>query len=508
MTGSVPHALLLRFSQCVAAQTGLYFPKERWRDLQHGMASAARQLGFPDADSCMHGLLSSPLTQRQLDVLASHLTVGETYFFRHQECFEFLEKLILPELIHSRRGAGRRLRIWSAGCCTGEEPYSVAILLRQMLPDWKEWNLTILGTDINRECLQKAAQGIYYEWSFRATEPSIQEKYFRRREARCLQILPEVQAMVTFSHLNLAQDIYPSLWNGTNAMDVILCRNVLMYFAADRAKEVVRGLYRCLVDGGWLIVSPSETSHVLFSEFTTVNLPGITLYRKENRGTLDFILSPPGVPSLLVPVTKAEFSLDVNGAPDETCPEISVAAAPSQPLQEMAAPAESLDAPEGLRLYQQGRYAEAVEALAIWLSQNPDDLQSMVLMARAHANQGGLVQALEWCKRLIAADKLNPAFHYLVATILQEQGQLQEAVASMERALYLDQDFTLAHVSLGNLLQRQGKPRESRRHFENALRVLSRRPQEETVPESEGITTGRLTEILQSASRRGTALGG
>ena len=510
MTDSIPDTLLLQLSECLSAQTGLHFPSARWPDLQRGISSAAREFEFPDAGSCMHWLLSSPLTRPQIEILASHLTVGETYFFRHKQCFDLLRERILPELIRSRRGAGQRLRIWSAGCCTGEEPYSVAVLLHQMLFDWKEWNIAILGTDINPHYLRRATEGVYKEWSFRATDLSIKERYFTRQGNHCFEILSGPKEMVTFSYLNLAQDTYPSLWNGTNAMDVILCRNVLMYFAPGQAKEVVRGLYRCLVDGGWLIVSPSETSHVLFSEFATVNLPGITLYRKESRGTPDAVPSLLASPSFLFPAPEVEFSLDGNGTGAETCPDSPVRAAPSPPLEEMSAPPASQQNPpqEALRFYQQGRYAEAVEVLVVWLSQDPDDTQAMMLLARAYANQGRLVQALEWCNGVITADKLNPGCHYLLATILQEQGRLPEAVASLKRALYLDQDFTLAHFALGNLRQRQGRSRESRRHFENALRALSRCSQEETVPESEGITAGRLTEIIQSASCLGTRLGG
>src|SRR5258708_136443 len=137
-----------------------------------------------------------------------------------------------------------------------------------MLSDLKDWNVSILATDINPLFLRKAREGVYREWSFRDTDPSIRSRYFTRPSEGCFEVLPEIKAMVTFAYLNLARDHYPSLLNGTNAFDFILCRNVLMYFTPERAREVAGGLHRSLLDGGWLIVSPSETSHILFADFT------------------------------------------------------------------------------------------------------------------------------------------------------------------------------------------------------------------------------------------------
>ena len=180
--------LLAGVSEFVALRIGLHFPPERWRDIERGITAAASELGFPDVESCARALLSAPLTQAQLEVLASHLTVGETYFFREKKSFEALEEHILPELLRARRGAEQRLRIWSAGCCTGEEPYSVAMLLDRLIPDAEAWNVTILATDINPRFLRKAAEGVYGEWSFRDAPGWIRERYFKARRDRRFEL--------------------------------------------------------------------------------------------------------------------------------------------------------------------------------------------------------------------------------------------------------------------------------------------------------------------------------
>ncbi len=274
----VPDILLLQLSELVGEHLGLHFPKERWPDLERGVWAAAQECGDHDVDGYVQTLLSSRSHCREVEILASHLTVGETYFFREKQSLDVLQQTIIPELIRTRRSGVRQLRIWSAGCATGEEPYSVAILLSRAIPDLANWNLSILATDLNTRSLEKASQGVYGEWSFRNTPMWVRSGYFTTTADGRWAIIPAIKKMVTFGYLNLVADAYPS--NLTNAMDVIFCRNVLMYFAPQATRGVVHRFYRCLADGGWLIVSPTETSSVLFSGLATVRHGEATLYRK------------------------------------------------------------------------------------------------------------------------------------------------------------------------------------------------------------------------------------
>jgi chemotaxis protein methyltransferase CheR len=451
--------LLARLSKLLAGHIGLHFPQERYSDLLRGMKAAARELGHASIEACIHWLLASRLSRREVEILASHLTVGETYFFRETRSFEILEERILFDLIRARGDAERRLRIWSAGCCTGEEPYSIAMLLERLIPDIEEWNITILATDINPQFLRKAAEGVYGEWSFRGTPAWLRERYFRRKSDKWFEIVPRLRKRVTFSHLNLADDAYPSLSNNTNAMDVIFCRNVLMYFTPAQAKKVADNLHRSLVDGGWLIVSPTETSNSLFSRFAAVGFPGAVLYRKAAGAEPRVIATAHPAPALFPFPEPLHLEPSVQEAASPMAPE----EAPPEPVRPAAAPG---DAP-------------SVEA-------------------RACANQGKLAEAVIWCEKAIAADKLNPACHYLLAAIQQELGQHDGAVQSLSRALYLDADFVLAHFALGNLRLARGQRREAERHFDTALSLLRAHPRDEVLPESDGLTAGRLGEIIAS----------
>lgn len=486
-------------SEFIAERIGLHFPPERRADLERGLAGTAEELGFADAAACAQWLLSSSLTKAQLQVLASHLTVGETYFFREKRTFEVLAESVLPDLIRSRPNGERRLRLWSAACCTGEEAYSLAILLHQVIPDLPDWHVTILATDINGRFLQKAAAGVYGEWSFRESPAWFKERYFHRTSDGRLAIRPEIKKLVTFAHLNLVEDVYPALATDTNAMDVIFCRNALMYFTPPQARKVVRNLRRALVDDGWLAVSPSEGSQALFPRFVPVNFPGAILYQKsdakvhtEQPGTrwphrepVESIAPTFETPLRWTPPT-----------PFALLPGTSPPFPPEAPVQPESAPT-PIDV--ATSFYQQGRYAEAAETLLASLPASAaSDPPAFSLLARALANQGKLADALAWCDRWVAADKLDPSGHYLRAVVLQELGDHDPSRRSLQRAVYLQPGFVLAHFSLGNLARSHGKNDEAYKHFANASHLLRDCQPGDLLPESEGLTAGRLTEIISS----------
>jgi chemotaxis protein methyltransferase CheR len=497
MTEHLSSSSLAQLSEFVAERMGFHFPRERWLDLERGMRSATRAFEFDDMDSCVQWLVSAPLTQSRIETLASHLTVGETYFFRERQSFDILEARVLPELINKRRDAERRLRIWSAGCCTGEEPYSIAILLKRMLPDLGDWQITILATDINPQFLKKAADGIYNEWSFRGVPAELKTKYFAKRHSGGFEILPEIKKMVTFCYLNLMEDSYPSLLNNTNAMDIIFCRNVLMYFGSERARQVVRKLHLSLMDGGWLIVSPCETSHVLFAQFATVTLPGAILYRKDNHISVGL---PSGIEAQTHSPLQSMPAFSFSATPE---PQIPIVEPPERPIALKVTELKETEPKEtlydrSLLLYEQGLYEEAAEKLSMLLAQDPSDARAAALLARVYANQGQLVEASRCSEQAVVADRLNPSCHMLQATILQEQGAFPEATRALKRALYLEPNLVLAHFALGNIARRQEKPREAANHFHNARTLLGAYAPEQVLPEFDGMTAGRLMEIIRS----------
>ena len=264
---------------------------------------------------------------------------------------------------------------------------------------------------------------------------------------------------MTFEFLNLAEDSYPSLVNNTNAMDVVLCRNVLMYFTPGSAARVVDNIFRSLVNDGWLLVAPSESSQVLFRDYAMVGFPDAIFYRKSARPVVE-------VPAAEdAPVQKEPRS--------ETPAAVPVQARPHMlPVSARPAPPPSA----------------------------PVETTSPVLRAQELADQGKLAEAREVCDRAIVLDPVNPSYRFLRAMVEQELGMLDDALTSLEQALYLDQAFVMAHFALGNVGRRLGRHALSRRHFRTALKLADTLQPETQLPESGGLSAARLAEFIRSTS--------
>jgi chemotaxis protein methyltransferase CheR len=476
METSISDDLLSRFSEFVARRTGLDFPPIRWADLQRGIAEMARVMEFESPSDCARLLMSKAPSKRELETLVGQLTVGETYFFRDPAAFEALEQHILPLLVRERTGTTRQLRIWSAACCTGEEAYSIAIAVRRAIPDWQEWNLHILATDINPQFLIRAESGLFGKWSFRDAPLWLQAQYFRRVSEGQFEISPEIRRMVRFADLNLVDDAYPSLVNETNAMDVIFCRNVLMYFTQQQAGKVLGNLHRAQIQGGWLFVSPSDWPHISGSSYVATSFSGATVYRKRQRQQdISFQSQPLSVTS--------------------QHPQTNAASPPAPVAERTRAPSAGATYSEAITLYAQGRYSEVVDRLKT--ATNGRSQEAVLdLLTRSLANLGRLTDALGCCDKWIQGDGLNPNAHYLRAVVLEEQGEWEEAARSLRKALYIDPKFPMAHVAMGNLARLKNNLVEAKKHFKNAIEVLKTCPKEQVLAESDGLTAGRLAEIV------------
>ena len=489
MKNPATQSLLPALTELLARQVGLHFPPERWGDLMRGLGHIARELGYANSEECMAQLLAAPLDRQQIEMLGRHLTIGETYFFREPKVFEALQTHVLPELIQAKRQSGRHLRVWSAGCSTGEEAYSLAILLQRVIPDYRQWEISILGTDINPEALEKAEAGIFGDWSFRNAAPWLREGYFREIGAGRYEILPEVRSMVQFAHLNLARDAYPLITSGNKKLDIVFCRNVLMYFEPELATHVVGKLHQSLTEDGWLVVSPSEISQTAFAKFSAAHLPGAILHRKNAAAQENIPPAVTGSKSVLPKTRSSPAKMQTD-----------------KPVRGPRPPAVTptryeADYEQALDLYRKGDYLQAA-AIVSRLLETGNNARAMLLMARIHADLGELPPALHWCERTVAAERLNPVGHYLLGTILQELGRKGEARLAYRRALYLDPDFPLAHFALGGLYRAQHQSTQAAKHFANALQLLEKQPADAIVPESSGLTAGRLMDIIRSGLRQ------
>lgn len=225
------------------------------------LAQLCDALGFSQSSDCIHSLVKNEQGEKGIQAVAREFSVGESYFFRGPGFFRYLEEQILPALIQK---ASRNLAVWSVGCSSGEEAYSIAMLLHDRLPGLKGWRIDILGTDINTEAVQKAQKGVFGAWSFRELPQYYQNRFFIPRGSY-YEIVPTIREMVRFDYHNIAAEPYtpPKLYP-EEGFDLILIRNVLIYFEKEKAKSIASRLFSHLSPGGWLATTPVEYAADIF----------------------------------------------------------------------------------------------------------------------------------------------------------------------------------------------------------------------------------------------------
>ncbi len=484
----------LRFSRLVQERAGLHFPEKRRVDLEQGIRQAFAASMSSDLDDYYHLLLDPDRGAVQIQRLVNALTIGESHFFRDTGQFNALCEHVLPEIIERRRSL-RTLRIWSAGCAAGEEPYSIAILLREILPDVDDWAITILGTDINTEALDRARKGVFSEWAFREERAKRLRPFYFKEHGKRYQLIPEVRRMVTFTQLNLVDDAYPSYQSNTTFMDMVLCRNVTIYFAPSTTRHIVERFYDCLIDEGWLVVGHSEHSLITYNQFQARSYPNTILYQRTGRPTVlpeDWDWLTPtsqvvGAPSLRVPdFTPSVDSQDVSPW--------------SPPLPEVPVEEEAEPEPDLLESAQEcldyGHSERARDLLLDIVSKQPDNVQACALLGHAYANLADWADAEHWCRKAIQLDNLALEPYYTLALVLQHQGRLDEAIDAMKKVIYIDRAFVLGHFGLADLYHSQDQLPQALKSLDNARRLLRNVADNEVISHSGGITAGSLRNAV------------
>jgi chemotaxis protein methyltransferase CheR len=275
-------------ARLVTARTGLAFPPHRLGAVAIGVVSAMRKAGIADAALYIARLAhDGPV----LEALIDELTVGETFFFRDTEQFDFIRRTILPDLA-CRHGAAPWISAWSAGCASGEEAYSLAILFEE---EGVAARARILATDLSQAALAKARAGVYGAWSMRGAAGPPSERYFHRAGAQYC-VAERLRGRIAFAPLNLATDPYPGRRPDAPAMDLILCRNVLIYLDAPRIAEVARRLFEALAEGGWLLTGPADPPLAGLAPFEVVQSVSGLVYRRPARAAPGGIASIPAAP--------------------------------------------------------------------------------------------------------------------------------------------------------------------------------------------------------------------
>ncbi len=469
MAGRIPKETLDRIAQVLDLRVGFHFPHARHADLERSLVAAAADSGAGSLEDFVDLIGREDCPPAIMDKLVGRISVGETYFFRHTEQFEALKNHVLLPLAEARRDEARasgkrpRISLWCAAGSSGEEAYSLAMLLRSFLPDIALWDISIASSDVNPAALSRARKAEYGQWSFRGVPDSIRRTWFAKTEKDRFRVVPDVKSMVSFMRFNLADTAWDLSAAGIPRPDIIFCRNVLLYFSRAGIEGVLRRLFASIAPGGWLVVGPSEAMSVMQSEFETVSFQGTTLFRRPPDGRIDDGSAFRGQ----APRTLPEFPK----------PRLKSVASPVRPAPPGAAPDPRPDRPGHPGLLD---YSEA----------------------RKLADLGRTEEAGRLCDRALAADRTNPDYQYLHAILAMERRDLDSAASALRRALYLKPDFIMAHYTLGNVEALRGNRAQSMRHYRNALAGLGDLAADAILPESDGIPAGRLALTISRTLNR------
>lgn len=294
-------------TQQILSRTGLEIRERDYKALSEKIYIRMRSLRLKSAEAYYQLLTASTLSSyEEWEQLMLLLTNNESYFFRDKEQFALLRNRILPELIERNRSS-KTLYICSAGCSSGEEPYSLAILLQELIDDLDQWNLKILGIDINQDALKKAQKGIYSSWSFRSVDQEIKQRYFKLIDDR-YHLDQQIRKMVTFQPVNLVERKLLCL----NEIDLILCRNVFIYFGGNAIESVLNTFSQALKPQGYLITGHAELSGQNLSAFDIKVFPESLVYQRRATNFANL----PSIPLQRSPidssVTDSSSNLDID----------------------------------------------------------------------------------------------------------------------------------------------------------------------------------------------------
>jgi chemotaxis protein methyltransferase CheR len=451
---SVPSAGdLERFGAFAGRLTGID-PGTCLHALRRAIRGALDASGAVGIDELYGVLAGGDAPAEALERFVSEVTVGETHFFRDAEQFLDLERIVLPE-IASRRSGSRRVRIWSAGCSTGEEAYSLAMIAHRAFDPSDGWDVRVLGTDLDRAALRRARTGVYGPWSFREMPAAYREDYVRGGGRRHT-VAREARSLVRF----VAGDLREMPDNSVGPADLVLCRNVLMYMRPEAALEIRGTLAEALAPGGWLVLGRVEQVHDVGLGLRTERLRSGVAYRR------------PGRPS-------------ERWAPNTVRPAREIEAQPAA----AAGRALGNETP-----------VEVAGPIA--------DARSAFVRAKRLAGQGKLDEAERWVEFALERNPLLSNAHFLKGLVRLERGDAAGARRAFRRCLFLAPDFVLAHLAMATTYARLGSAEGSMRSLRTVTRLLAGHSPDEEVSEGDGMSVRDVLDLVGQQAEAMAVQGG
>jgi chemotaxis methyl-accepting protein methylase len=550
------------FQELLIEASGLRFEESRNQSLHLALWQRLQHRGYDSYREYYNLLKFHPEGRLEIRELLDLITIGETYFFRNKAQFNVLMRFVLPEIIKRKVFSGDQyIRAWSAGCSRGDEAYSIAIAIMEVLPSYSEWNISILGTDINRNGLTSSEEAIYVQKDIGHLDKEYLDKYFDIRGSTYV-LKEDVKSLVRFEYHNLAKD--PFMHERIPNIDIIFCRNVIIYFDAETTQRVIENFYDSLAEGGYLFLGHTETLWQIKNKFERVEFPQTFIYKK----TLNPAQGDPLKPFMAVPELAVE-NLTLSAAPspalDQSRPwrDSGAALHPNGSGPAFFEARGEKDRSESILSPRPETSANSVESLGPkgepsssrfeskptgrgvkgstftqktgkekssfqhklksghqeisgpldqmektpdvaspsspdhMIAQDKNYFLTCLTKATILANEAKYKEAADILGKIIEVDNLSVEAYYLLGVLSYKSGDLKEAETQFRKVIYVTPDSVLAYFNLGNMYLYQRKFSAAVREFKNAIRLLEKRPKDEQVRFCEDFTV----EFLLRACR-------
>lgn len=431
------------FRSLLQLHTGFNFPAGLEKEFNFRIERALSKQGW-NLGHIIHQLSQARTNQaalQEITPLLTELLIGETYFGREPDTFAALTSYVIPEFIKRKEPFSRLLRVWSAACSTGEELYSLSIKLRQFLKD-TDWVVSLMGSDINETALEVARRAEYGSYSFRG-EYNLNDCFEPTAKPLTWRVKKSYQSDTRFQMINLATNSYPSISNDTCNYDLIFCRNIFIYFKSELIEQVVERLFAALNEGGYLVVSPCEYSMVYFKKFETIQVNGVTFYRR--------------------PLSYGMTSRNI--LPEFTSATTTTKLEPYRQWSHTR-PATVLDLQSFVNVAKPVEVKSAPQDIAVQLFQ----------LAKTESINNQTGKALDLCLQVRNKDPLLAENYLCLTNLYQLQGQLEEAYEMARKFIYLEPNRVEGQFYAATLQHKLGREQRAAQACRRVLNLLENVP--------------------------------
>lgn len=486
------------FREFLEKETGLCFDKDKKDFLRFALWERLKKWEFDSFQEYYNFLKFHYDGHRELRELLILITIGETRFFRNGPQFDALITSVLPEIIKRKTySADKSIRVWSVGCSRGDEPYSIAIAIMETISEHGNWDISILGTDINDHALNCARKAVYNKRDTEDIPEAYLNKYFEKAGASYL-LNERVKSLVKFKYHNLIKEDYAT--EEMQNLDLLFCRNVTIYFNFQTTKRIIEKFYDNLNNEGYLFVGHVESLWGVTDKFKQVELPQSFIYKKNVH---TFSEEPPK-PFIEIPEIKYENIVSVG----EMIPENATIAEAHYGKKEQksltgeadtAAENENLKPvhEEVMRLFGKKEYEKAIVLFDKIIEQDNSCVSAYFGKASILANQGKYQEAMGILLDVVKMKPLNIEVNYLLGVLFYKTGAYKEAEDQFRKVIYLDPEIVIAYYNLGSIYLYQKKFTKALREFNNAISLLEKRPKDECIMLCADFTVEFLTKACK-----------